>query len=924
MSKENVPKTTTMTNKKIDETPNYELEDFIIKKQQDRSFSFVTKRPIRISNASTLILDSPMNSDVQTSMSSTASSLSTPEQQQQQQSSLRKGSEFWSSPERFDDDLGYQPLKGMLSTLLLSSSKSKTRSRSIPQQQQQQQQKSQQPLSPTIMHQDDNQSRLPTHRMRISEAPTLILSDFSNNSDSSSDSSPSLSPPSQSQSKQQPSPSNSEPLLTIKYQRKIWHPSMEFESTSVSSLPLGDDEKINGKIPQPSKQDDNLRKSSPSTSKQQQQQLDDINSKKTEKISIKIQIYEHDRLLREKMLKNDAEFDSTRQREEDEMMKLQQQKSSTSSTSSSSESEFLGKSSNPITSVDGSLRHKSFAPNRRVKSNDELKTAAAISTETLKSKNRKKSKKRTNQPKRSLIFKSLQDIDQLDDDYDPEHGLRQLASFETDSETAERKNELLKHLASYEQQHSFTGGGRRRRIDRISSSEEYENEMRANLLPTIRPTTTVKTKTPPPLPSPTITDMEKLEKIINEFNLQFKLSKVRNLSVKNEPKMIQVEKHDKNWFRKQQMDDFKKSCSSGSGILRSDSGSGIRRSDSSSGSSRKRLSVPKIRSPTDRRHKSIGKSVDQQQQQQRRRRSPPISLPPPMSPLSASTSASSASTSLPPRPSSSKSKSKSKLPQPKQVPSSSESESESDSSSSSSISITPRTSESESASISPSTSSLSSGSSSAAGSPLPPLKAPSASSLDRQKSTGKIPKQISKQQQQTKRKRRKKYHGPLMRRLSIPNRQLRRFIHKMFHTIINHNENNNIIINQPKMMITRDAIEILNSMAKELIRKYAEYADQLILYSGRRKMDRWVSFSTIKMFLSPTLNHTTKESIIQIINDYGYYQDLNDRSEIKHKSQITEQQSQSQSQSQQPGPSTSSLASSSTSKSNIPSSKQQP
>ena len=77
MSKENVPKTTTMTNKKIDETPNYELEDFIIKKQQDRSFSFVTKRPIRISNASTLILDSPMNSDVQTTMSSTVSSLST-------------------------------------------------------------------------------------------------------------------------------------------------------------------------------------------------------------------------------------------------------------------------------------------------------------------------------------------------------------------------------------------------------------------------------------------------------------------------------------------------------------------------------------------------------------------------------------------------------------------------------------------------------------------------------------------------------------------------------------------------------------------------------------------------------------------------------------------------------------------------------
>ena len=592
MSKKSAPKT--LSNEKIESDPN----DLAVKNQNDQSFSFVTKRPVRISNASTLILDSPIKSEIPSSLSSFSMPSSSP--------SFRRGSAFWSSPERFDDDGYHHPLKGIIFKI-------KSTMKMV------------QPRTPEFNPPMIVDDQFVTRRIRISEAPTLVLSELSSDS--------STSPP--------PSPIRqssvvSEPLLSMKYQQKIWTDENQKFHETVEVLPKGDTS-TNVKVTDKSAKIP--FKQLTVTMNDQQKQENGI--KKFEKIitsTPKKEIVKNDQSYEHIII----EFDETRRREDDVARPPPP----------------LVVASNPSTSDDGSLRYSSYAPGRNINSKtnlDESKSRPLMANESESTK----------------LLPSLVDID----DWNDRQNLHTLSSFETTSHT---KMIRTKHLKS---------GGLSWRYP--SYDETGIIDSKTNILDSNK----FETKKLP------LIEDKKIDKYPQKSSVKIEISK---------------------------------------------------RTPESNESSKSIDSI-QISSVSDRPASLVGTRSDRQSQSK--------------------------------------------------------------------------------------TSS------------------------------------IARIQQRRSRTRSKKFRGPLVARLSRPNRQLRRFIHRMFHSIINTHDDGN----QPKMMISSDSIEILNSMAKEIIRKYAEYADQLILYSGRQKMDRWVSFSTLNMLLAP-ISHRTKRSIFNIIGEHGYY---HDQSEIK-------------------------------------------
>ncbi|OTF73231.1 hypothetical protein BLA29_008260, partial [Euroglyphus maynei] len=159
--------------------------------------------------------------------------------------------------------------------------------------------KQNQPEFDSPIHVED---RFMTRRMRISEAPTLVLSELS-----SSDSSPS--PTSLRKS------NISEPLLTIKYQKKIWIPENQITELPKAKMMM---------------EMDKMAKSS----------TNDLQPKQ------EIEKFKHSK---EQMM----EFDGTRRREDDDNVP---------------QPTPLAVNSNPCTSDDGSLRFSSYAPGRKINS----------------------------------------------------------------------------------------------------------------------------------------------------------------------------------------------------------------------------------------------------------------------------------------------------------------------------------------------------------------------------------------------------------------------------------------------------------------------------------------------------------------------------------------------------------------------------
>lgn len=108
--------------------------------------------------------------------------------------------------------------------------------------------------------------------------------------------------------------------------------------------------------------------------------------------------------------------------------------------------------------------------------------------------------------------------------------------------------------------------------------------------------------------------------------------------------------------------------------------------------------------------------------------------------------------------------------------------------------------------------------------------------------------------------------GPLNRRLARPNRQLDRYIHRMFHLVVNDRLNTGRRKGFKRVMISKRSIETLNYLSKDVIKKFAESADQLMLYTGRKRMNDWVVMSVVKMLFSMV----QFEKIPEILQQYIY------------------------------------------------------
>lgn len=92
--------------------------------------------------------------------------------------------------------------------------------------------------------------------------------------------------------------------------------------------------------------------------------------------------------------------------------------------------------------------------------------------------------------------------------------------------------------------------------------------------------------------------------------------------------------------------------------------------------------------------------------------------------------------------------------------------------------------------------------------------------------------------------------GPLVNRLDKQNRQLNRYIHKMFYSVINRQIGSQADPTENRLLISVNAVNVLNSIAKEIIMKFCEVADELMLITGRVRMNSWVANAALKILFS--------------------------------------------------------------------------
>ncbi|KAI7695706.1 hypothetical protein SSS_10503 [Sarcoptes scabiei] len=88
----------------------------------------------------------------------------------------------------------------------------------------------------------------------------------------------------------------------------------------------------------------------------------------------------------------------------------------------------------------------------------------------------------------------------------------------------------------------------------------------------------------------------------------------------------------------------------------------------------------------------------------------------------------------------------------------------------------------------------------------------------------------------------------------------------MFHLVVNDRLNTGRRKGFKRVMISKRSIETLNYLSKDVIKKFAESADQLMLYTGRKRMNDWVVMSVVKMLFSMV----QFEKIPEILQQYIY------------------------------------------------------